>query len=44
MCDQGYKITFHSKGFDIRKSSLGILVVNANKTSRALYIIDKVKG
>jgi hypothetical protein len=32
MCDQGYNLTFHSKGCDIMKVCLGILVENANRT------------
>ena len=44
MCDQGYNLIFHYKGCDIRKKTPGRLVANANKTSRDVYIIDKVKG
>jgi hypothetical protein len=44
MCDQGYNLTFHSKGCEIRKATSGRLVENANKTSRDVYILDKVKG
>jgi hypothetical protein len=31
MRDQGYNLTFHSKGCEIRKEGLGRLVANANK-------------
>jgi hypothetical protein len=44
MCDQGYNITFHSKGCEIRKATLGRLVKHENKTSRDVYILDKFKG
>ena len=43
ICDQGYNLTFHSKGCEIRKETSGILVVNENRTSRVGYILDKVK-
>jgi hypothetical protein len=44
MCDQGYNLTFHSKGCDIRKTTSGRLVENANKTSSNVYILDEFKG
>jgi hypothetical protein len=44
MCDQGYNLTFHSKGCDIRKVGSGILVANANKTPSNVYILNEVKG
>jgi len=44
MCDQGYKLTFHSKGCEIRKVGSGRLVENANITLRNVYILDEVKG
>jgi hypothetical protein len=44
MCDQGYNLTFHSKGCEMRKATLGRLVANANKALRDVYILDKVKG
>jgi hypothetical protein len=43
MCDQGYNLTFHSKGCDIRKEALEILVENENKTSSDVYILNEVK-
>jgi hypothetical protein len=43
MCDQGYNLTFHSKGCDIRKATSGTLVENANRTSSDVYILDEVK-
>jgi hypothetical protein len=44
MCNQGYNLTFHSKVCEIREETFGRLVENANKTSRDVYILDKVKG
>jgi hypothetical protein len=44
MCDQGYKLTFHSKGCDIMKACLGILVANANRTPSNVYVLNEVKG
>jgi hypothetical protein len=43
MCDQGYNLTFNYKGCEIRKVASGRLVENANRTSRDVYILDKVK-
>jgi hypothetical protein len=43
MCDQGYNLTFHSKGCEIRKEASGRLVENANRTSSDVYILDEVK-
>jgi hypothetical protein len=43
MCDQGYYLTFHSKGCEIRKEALGRLRENANRTSSDVYILDEVK-
>jgi hypothetical protein len=43
MCDQGYNLTFHSKGCEIRKTTSERLVANANRTSRYVYILDEVK-
>jgi hypothetical protein len=44
MCDQGYNLTFHSKGCEIRKAGSGRLVENAKETSSNVYILDEVKG
>jgi hypothetical protein len=44
MCDQGYNLTFHSKGCEIRKAGSGRLVANANKTPSNVYVLDEVKG
>jgi hypothetical protein len=44
MCDQGYNLTFHSKGCEIRKTTSGRLVANENRTSSDVYILDEVKG
>ena len=44
MCDQSYNLTFHSKGCGIRKSYLGRLVENANKTLSNVYVLDEDKG
>jgi hypothetical protein len=43
MCDQGYNLTFHYKGCEIRKANSGILVANANRTSSGVYILNDVK-
>jgi hypothetical protein len=44
MCDQGYNLTFHSKGCEIRKEGLGRLVANANRTPSNVYILNEVKA
>jgi hypothetical protein len=44
MYDQGYNLTFHSKGCEIRKIGLGRLFENANRTLRNVYVLDEVKG
>jgi hypothetical protein len=44
MCDQGYNLTFHSKGCDMRKVGSGRLVANANIIPRNVYILNKFKG
>ena len=44
MYDKGYNLTFHSKGCEIIKVALGILVENANKTLSNVYVLDEVKG
>jgi hypothetical protein len=44
MCDQGYNLTFHSKGCEIRISGSRILVANEKRTPSNVYIIDEVKG
>jgi hypothetical protein len=44
MCDQGYNLTFHSKQCEIRKVGSKILVPNANRTMRNVYVLDEVKG
>jgi hypothetical protein len=43
MCDQGYNLTFHSKGCEIRKATSITLMANANKTTSNVYILDEVK-
>jgi hypothetical protein len=43
MCDQGYNLTFHSKGCEIRKVGSGILVTNANRTLSNVYVFDEFK-
>ena len=44
MCDQGYNLTFHSKGCEIRKAGSGRLVENENKIESNVYVLDEVKG
>jgi hypothetical protein len=44
MCNQCYNLTFHSKGCEIRKTGSRILVTNANRTLRSVYILNEVKG
>jgi hypothetical protein len=44
MWDKGYNLTIHSKRCEMRKAASGILVENANITSRDVYILNKVKG
>jgi hypothetical protein len=44
MCDQGYNLTFHSKGCEIRKQGLGRLVENVNRTLSNVHILNEVKG
>jgi len=44
MCDQGYNLTFHSKGCEIRKTCSRILVANANRNMSNVYVLDEVKG
>jgi hypothetical protein len=43
MCDQGYNLTFHSKGCEIRKAGSRRLVANASRTLSNVYILDEVK-
>lgn len=43
MFDQGLNLTFHSKGCEIRKARIRILVENANRTSSNVYVLDEVK-
>ena len=43
MCDQGYNLTFHSKGCETRKEASGRLLENENRTSNDVYILDEVK-
>jgi hypothetical protein len=43
LCDQGYNLTFHSKGCEIRKAGSGRLVANENRTPSNVYVLDEVK-
>jgi hypothetical protein len=44
LCDQGYNLTFHSKGCEIRKVGSRILVENENRTPSNVYVLDEFKG
>jgi hypothetical protein len=43
MCDQGYNLTLHSKGCEIRKAGLRRLVEKASRTPSNVYILNEVK-
>jgi hypothetical protein len=44
MCDQGYNLTFDSKGSWIKKACSRRLVANANRTPSNVYILNEAKG
>jgi hypothetical protein len=44
MCDQGYNLTFQSKGCEMRKTCSERLVPNENINSSNVYVLNEVKG
>ena len=43
ICDQGHKVSFSTKDFEIRNSSLGELVAKGVRTPDNIYILNKIQ-
>jgi hypothetical protein len=43
MCDQGYNLTLHFEGCEIREVGSGKLVANENKTLSNVYVLNEFK-
>lgn len=44
MVDQGYDLTFHSKGCEIRKEGSGRLMENEIRSPKNVYVLNQIKG
>jgi len=43
MCDQGHKIVFESKNYEIRKAQSGKMVATIVRTLRKIYVLNEIK-